>query len=177
MSYIIKFLENTRNVAGVAFFLVFFMMMGGWAHANELKESEFFENSFEEKKDHFYSNINELKPVDSRPQTSFPSKQEKLRDSQNKMELDRDYVKGIFSDIAHTASSPLIWDRSDWITAGWVAAGTGMFMVLDDEINNTFQKDIRGSTTDGLADIFDTIWKWCFCDYRFGYGLFFKPFS
>ena len=49
MSYIIKFLENTRNVAGVAFFLGFFMMMGGWAHADELLESEFFENSFEEK--------------------------------------------------------------------------------------------------------------------------------
>ena len=155
MSYIIKFLENTRNVAGVAFFLGFFMMMGGWAHADELLESEFFENSFEEKKDPFDSNTNKLKPVDSQPHKSFPRKQEKLRDPQNKMELDRDYFKGIFSDMVYTASSPLNWDRSDWITAGWVAGGTGMFMVLDDEINNTFQKDIRGSTTDVLADIFE----------------------
>jgi len=155
MSYIIKFLENTRNVASVAFFLFSFMIMGEWAHADELLESEFFENSFEEEKDPFYSNINELKPVDSRSQTSFPSKQEKPRDSQNKMELDSDYSKGIFSDIVYTASSPLIWDRSDWITAGWVGAGTGMFLVLDDEINHKFQKDIRGSTTDVLADIFE----------------------
>ena len=154
MSFIIKFLEKPRDLEVVAFFLFFFMMMGGWAHADELTESEFFENSFEEKKDHFYSNINELQPVDSRPQTSSPSKQEKLRDSQNKMELNRDYFKEIFSDIAYIGSSPLIWDRSDWITAGWVAGGTGMFIALDEEIHSTF-KDNRGSTTDGLAGIFE----------------------
>ncbi len=57
MSFIIKFLESLRNLEVVAFFLVFFMMMGGWAHADELLESEFFENSFEEKKDHFPSNF------------------------------------------------------------------------------------------------------------------------
>ena len=154
MSYINKFLENPRNVEGVAFFLFFFMIMGAWAHADQLTESEFFENSFEEKKDHLYSNTNELKPVDSQPHTSFPRKQEKLRDPQNKMELDRDYFKGIFSDMVYTASSPLIWDRSDWITAGWVAGGTGMFIALDEEIHSTF-KDNRGSTTDGLAGIFE----------------------
>ena len=154
MSFIIKFLEKPRDLEVVAFFLFFFMMMGGWAHADELTESEFFENSFEEKKDPFDSNTNELKPVDSQPHTSFPRKQEKLRDPQNKMELDRDYFKGIFSDMVYTASSPLIWDRSDWITAGWVAGGTGMFIALDEEIHSTF-KDNRGSTTDGLAGIFE----------------------
>jgi len=151
MSFIIKFLEKPSNLEVMAFFLLFFMIMGGWAHADELTESEFFENSFEEKKDHFYSNVNESKPVDSRPHTSFPRKQEKLRDSQNKIELDRDYFKGIFSDIVYTTSSPLRWDRSDWITAGWVAGGTGMFIALDGVINDTF-KDIRGSATDSLAD-------------------------
>ena len=154
MSYSIKFLENTRNVAGVAFFLFFLMIMEVWAHADELLESEFFENSFEEKKDPFDSNINESKPVDSRPHTSSSRKQEKLRDSQNKMELDRDYFKGIFSDIAHTASSPLIWDRSDWITAGWIAGGTGMFIALDKEINSTF-KNNRSIYTEKLMDIFE----------------------
>ena len=154
MSFIIKFLENPRNVVGVAFLLFFFMIMGAWVHADELLESEFFENSFEEKKDPFYSNINELKPEDSQPHKSFPRKQEKLRDSQNKMELDRDYFKGIFSDIAHTASSPLIWDRSDWITAGWVAGGTGMFIALDEEINSAF-KNNRSIYTEKLMDIFE----------------------
>ena len=90
----------------------------------------------------------------SQPHKSFPRKQETLRDPQNKMELDRDYFKGIFSDIVYTASSPLIWDRSDWITAGWVAGGTGMFIALDEEIHSTF-KDNRGSTTEGLAGIFE----------------------
>ena len=154
MSFIIKFLENPRSVVGVAFFLVFFMMQGGWAHADELLETEFFENSFEEKKDHFSLNINESKPVDSQPHTSSPRKQEKLRDSQNKMELDRDYFKGIFSDIVYTASSPLIWDRSDWITAGWVAGGTGMFIALDEEINSAF-KNNRSIYTEKLMDIFE----------------------
>ena len=99
MSFIIKFLEKPRDLEVVAFFLFFFMMMGGWAHADEFTESEFFENSFEEKKDPFDSNTNKLKPVDSQPHKSFPRKQEKLRDPQNKMELDRDYFKEIFSDI------------------------------------------------------------------------------
>jgi len=155
MSFIIQFLEKLRDLEIMAFFLLFFMMMGGWAHADELTESEFFENSFEEKKDHFYSNINESKPVDNRSHTSLPKKQEKLIDSQNKMEFDRDYFKGIFSDIGYTATSPLVWDRTDWITAGWVAGGTGMFLALDKVINNTV-KDNRSSTTDSLADIFET---------------------
>ena len=30
-----------------------------------------------------------------------------------------------------------------------------MFIALDEEIHNTFQKDNRGSTTDGLAGIFE----------------------
>ena len=154
MSSIIKFRENTRNAAGVAFFLFIFMIMEAWAHADELLESEFFENSFEEKKDPFDSNSNELKPVDSRLHKSFPRKQEKLRDSQNKMELDRDYFKGIFSDIAYTASSPLAWDRSDWITVGWVAGGTGMFIALDEEINNVF-KNNRSIYTEKLMDVFE----------------------
>ena len=92
--------------------------------------------------------------MDSQPHTSSPRKQEKLRDSQNKMELDRDYFKGIFSDIAHTASSPLIWDRSDWITAGWIAGGTGMFIALDEEINSAF-KNNRSIYTEKLMDIFE----------------------
>jgi len=128
--------------------------MGTCAHADELLESEFFDHSFEEKKDHFYSKTNKLKPVDSRPNKSFPRKQEKLRDSQNKMELDRDYFKGIFSDIVYTASSPLIWDRSDWKTAAWVAGGTGMFIALDEEINSAFKKN-RSSYTESLMDIFE----------------------
>ena len=154
MSFIIKFLENPRNAEIVAFFLLFFMIMGSWAHADQLTESEFFENSFEEKKDHYDSNISESKPVDNRSHTSFPRKQDKLRDSQNKTELDRDYFKGIFSDIAHTASSPLIWDRSDWITAGWIAGGTGMFIALDEEINSAF-KNNRSIYTEKLMDIFE----------------------
>tara|TARA_Y100001960_G_scaffold27389_1_gene24034 strand:- start:324 stop:1229 length:906 start_codon:yes stop_codon:yes gene_type:complete len=129
-------------------------MLGEWAHADELLESEFFENSFEEKKDPFDSNSDELKAIDSQHRTSFPNKQEKLRDPQNKMELDRDYFNRIFSDMVYTASSPLIWDRSDWITAGWIAGGMGMFIALDEEIHSTF-KDNRGSTTDGLAGIFE----------------------
>ena len=154
MSYSIKFLEKTRNVVAVAFFLFFFMIMETWAYADELLESEFFENSFEEKKDHLYSNINESKAVDNGSHTSFPRKQEKLKDSQNKMELDRDYFKGIFSDIVYTASSPLIWDRSDWITAGWIAGGTGMFIALDEEINSAF-KNNRSIYTEKLMDVFE----------------------
>jgi hypothetical protein len=168
--------SNSIPFKFATFLLSFFIMMGGWAHADELTESEFFEESngvedsyviedsseypFESEKsfkgenNFFDSNFNDLKMSDSRTYTSSPRKRERLRDSQNRLELDRNYFYGILSDIEYTATSPLRWDDSDWMTAGWVAGGTGLLLILDEEIRDGFE-DSRSSTTDDLANVFE----------------------
>lgn len=145
-------------------------MMGGWANAAELSESDVFENSYEsgdslgysfknekgfKEEDNFFdSNFNDLKITDSRTYTSSPKKRERLKDFQNKLELNYDYLQGMYSDLIYTATSPSRWDRKDWMTAGLVAGGTGLFIGLDEEIRNAFE-DNRSSTTDDLSNIFE----------------------
>ncbi len=189
MPFIVKYSENPPFLKTAAIFLSIFVMMGGWAHADELTESDFFGDSyeaedsfetedsffdesneiedgiesefrqpngkiFEERKPFFNSNLSDFKISDSRPYTSSPRKRESLRDSQNKLELNYDYLEGMYSDLVYTATSPFRWDRDDWITAGLVAGGTGMFIALDEEIRDGFE-DNRSSTTDDVSEFFE----------------------
>ena len=131
------------------FLLSVFIMMGGWAYADELAQPEVVEEEF-----FFDPDFEALQLADSRTYTSSPRKRERLQDSQNRLKLDRDYFMGIFSDIAYTATSPLRWDDSDWITAGWVAGGTGLLFILDEEIRDGFE-DSRSSTTDDVSEFFE----------------------
>ena len=141
------------------FLLSVLIMMGGWAHADELAQPEFFEEKF-----FFDPDFDSLQLTDSRTYTSSPRKRERLRDSQNRLELNRDYFMGIFSDIAYTATSPMRWDDSDWMTAGWVAGGTGLLFILDEEIRDVFESN-RSSVTDDISNIFEP----------FGNGLYIVP--
>jgi hypothetical protein len=152
------------------FFLSVFIMMGGWANAAEFSESEFFEESYEaeenlgqsfeyekgfkEENNFFDSSFNDLKITDSRTYASSPRKRERLKDFQNKLELNYDYLQGMYSDLIYTATSPLRWDQKDWMTAGLVVGGTGLFVGLDEEIRDAFE-DNRSSTTDDLSNIFE----------------------
>ena len=152
------------------FLLSVFIMMGGWANAAEFSESEFFEDSFvtednlghsfedekgfKEENNFFDSSFNDLKITDSRTYTSSPRKRERLKDFQNKLELNYDYLQGMYSDLIYTATSPSRWDRKDWMTAGLVVGGTGLFIGLDEEIRDAFE-DNRSSTTDDLSNIFE----------------------
>jgi len=129
-------------------------MMGEWANADEIIESKFFEKNSEKSKNLFDTDFGELKLSDNRTYKSAPKKRERLRDTRNKLEINRDYFKGVFSDIAYTATSPSRWDKSDWIMAGSVAVGTGFFVGLDEEIRDVFE-DNRSSTTDDFANLFE----------------------
>jgi membrane-associated phospholipid phosphatase len=71
-----------------------------------------------------------------------------------KIILDSNYFKGIFEDTGYAMTSPLRWDKLDWATASIVAGVTGVFFVLDDEINSEI-KDNRSSTTDAFFDVFE----------------------
>lgn len=178
--------RNSQSFKFAPIFLSVFFILGGWAHADELTESEFFEESngaedsfviedspgyslesetsITPKNNFFDSNLNDLKITDSRTYTSSPRKRERLKDSQNRLELNRDYFRGILSDISYIATSPLRWDDSDWMTAGLIAGGTGLFMILDEEIRDGFE-DNRSSTTDDVSEFFE----------RFGNGAISLP--
>ncbi|MFT4578722.1 MAG: membrane-associated phospholipid phosphatase [Nitrospinales bacterium] len=134
-------------------------MMAGEAHADELAQSEFVEEKF-----FFDPDFNAMQLADSRTYTSSPRKRERLEDSQNRLRMNRDYFMGIFSDIAYIATSPLRWDNSDWMKVAWVAGGTGLFLVLDEEIRDGFE-DSRSSTTDDVSEFFE----------RFGNGAISLP--
>jgi membrane-associated phospholipid phosphatase len=71
-----------------------------------------------------------------------------------KIKLDSNYFKGMFADTGYALNSPLRWDKLDWATASIVAGVTGVFFVLDDEINAEI-KDNRSSTTDAFFDVFE----------------------
>ena len=153
--YIFMF-KNSILIKIVVFLLSFFVIIGEWVFADEIKEPEFFKKTSEERKHFFGSSFVELKLSDNRTYTSTPKKRESLRDSQDKLDLNRDYFKGIFSDLAYTATSPLRWDNSDWLMAGSVAVGTGFFIGLDEEIRDVFEEN-RSSTTDDFANLLEPL--------------------
>ncbi len=72
----------------------------------------------------------------------------------SRIKLDSNYFKGIFSDARYALTSPLRWDKDDWITASIVAGVTGVFFVLDEDINEEV-KNSRSSTTDSISDVFE----------------------
>ena len=72
----------------------------------------------------------------------------------SRIKLDSNYFKGIFSDARYALTSPLRWDKADWTTASIVAGVTGVFFVLDDDINEEV-KNTRSSNTDSIADVFE----------------------
>jgi len=146
--------KNSIFAEIAVFLLSCFLMIGEWAYANEITESESFKNNSKQSKNFFDADFGELKFSDNRLYPSATKKRERLRDTQNKLDLNRNYFEGIFSDIAYTASSPSRWDHSDWIMAGSVAVGTGFFIGLDEEIRDVF-KDNRSSTTDDFANLFE----------------------
>ena len=172
MPFFTKFPGNLFVFGVLYFFLSFFLIMEEGIHAEELSESDFFEESLEagnnfenefsfgeEKsfvfRDNFFKS-NDFEFSDSRSYTSSPKKRERLGDFQNrnKSYKTKSYFKGMFSDLKYITTSPSRWDRTDWMTAGLVMGGTGFFIGLDEDIKNFFE-DTRSSTTDNLGSIFE----------------------
>lgn len=71
-----------------------------------------------------------------------------------KIKLDSNYFKGMFADTGYALTSPWRWDKSDWVTASIVAGVTGVFFVLDDDINEEVQ-NTRSATTDDISEFFE----------------------
>ena len=49
-------------------------------------------------------------------------------------------------------SAPVNFDTNDWLVAGGVAAATGLLMLADKEINDTWRDDIHSGTLDDVLD-------------------------
>jgi membrane-associated phospholipid phosphatase len=94
--------------------------------------------------------------------TAIPS-MDKIPDP-GKVELDREYFKGYFTDTAHILSSPLRWDKTDWFTAAAIVGVAAGLYAYDSDIQVWSQKN-RNDTTDRIAKIFTP----------FGNGLYTVP--
>ena len=81
-----------------------------------------------------------------------------------KVELDREYFKSYFTDTVHILSSPLRWDKTDWLTAAAVVGAAAGLYAYDSDIQVWSQKN-RNDTTDRIAKIFTP----------FGNGLYTVP--
>jgi membrane-associated phospholipid phosphatase len=66
----------------------------------------------------------------------------------------RDYLLSYPQNAWRILSSPFSFDRDDWITVVSIAGVTGLVMLADEEISDTWRDDIRSSSTDDLSDIF-----------------------
>ena len=66
------------------------------------------------------------------------------------LHLDREYFKGYLTDTASIISSPLRWDKKDWLTASLVLGAAAGFYVYDEKIHDWTQER-RGGTTDGIS--------------------------
>ncbi len=73
-----------------------------------------------------------------------------------------DYWLEYIDDTAKILASPVRWDQDDWLTAGGVAAVTGLVYLIDEPFKDFWQDDIRSNGTDEAASIFqsfgDTKW-------------------
>jgi hypothetical protein len=67
--------------------------------------------------------------------------------------LDGDFYTSFAENSWHILSGPFRYDTREWITVGVVVSVTGALMLLDDEINDFWQDDLRGDTTDSIEDV------------------------
>jgi membrane-associated phospholipid phosphatase len=102
----------------------------------------------------FASTDDELLLAANKTYSSVLKERPERKSLRGKIKLDSNYFKGIFADTGYALTSPLRWDKLDWATTSIVAGVTGVFFVLDDEINAEI-KDNRSSTTDAFFAVFE----------------------
>jgi membrane-associated phospholipid phosphatase len=70
--------------------------------------------------------------------------------------LSTDYWLSYPQNAWRIISAPYNFDTNDWLVAGGVAATTGLLMLADKEINDTWRDDIRTGGLDDFLDIMET---------------------
>jgi membrane-associated phospholipid phosphatase len=92
----------------------------------------------------------EIKP--SSQAGSTPRLNTKEESNTNDYHLDKAYFKSYLTDTAHLLSSPLRWDKYDWLTASLVIGATAGLYAFDQNIHDWAQKR-RGKTTDHISSV------------------------
>lgn len=69
--------------------------------------------------------------------------------------LSTDYWLSYPQNAWRIISAPYNFDTDDWLTAGGIAAGTGLLLLADKEINDTWRDDIRSGTLDDFLDVME----------------------
>lgn len=67
-----------------------------------------------------------------------------------KVELDKEYLKGYFTDLGSLLTSPLRWDGEDWLKASLVAGITIGLYIYDEKIRDLAQRN-RSSISDEVS--------------------------
>lgn len=55
--------------------------------------------------------------------------------------------------LGRIVTAPSRWDSQQWQTAGLIAAATGALFLVDEDIRDWWQDDVRSSTTDDMANL------------------------
>jgi membrane-associated phospholipid phosphatase len=66
--------------------------------------------------------------------------------------FDREYFKSYLTDTANLLSSPLRWDKYDWLTASLIIGATAGLYAFDQNIHDWAQNR-RGKTTDNISSV------------------------
>ena len=69
--------------------------------------------------------------------------------------LEKDYYLSYPLNIWRMFTAPARFDAKDWWVAAGLAGATGVFLVLDKEIRDFWQKDIRSGTSEDIFDMFN----------------------
>ena len=77
-------------------------------------------------------------------------------DPKNVSILSIDYLLSYPQNLWRIVSAPVNFDTNDWLIAGGVAATTGLLMLADKEINDTWREDIRSGALDDFLDVMET---------------------
>lgn len=82
-----------------------------------------------------------------------PQPEARKEASSGKVDLNQAYFKGYLTDTAHILTSPLNWDKGDWITASLIIGAAVGLYACDQEIQ-TWVQDHRGEATNTISRIF-----------------------
>jgi hypothetical protein len=95
--------------------------------------------------------ISSAQGQETKSQTDPTSKMETEKEAKSgDLHLNRAYFKSCLTDTAYILSSPLSWDKSDWVTASLVVGVTVGLYAYDKDIQDWTQKR-RGETSDNIS--------------------------
>ena len=102
-----------------------------------------------------YPNTSPAQSVEDKKsaESSNPGSLEKVEET-SEVKLNKDYLKGYISDTKSILTSPLRWEKSDWLKFSLVAGTTIGLFALDEEIQVWAQKR-RNSTTNRVSSFFE----------------------